>query len=221
MKSISVVFILFCFSTPAFLQEKQNRSSSKNPQTIELTKDELPQTEEVAPNTPNAVSEKFFFKDINRRTDKAKLKSLTETEVAKNDIEVRLWFKVAFIKLEGMVLKRTKNVWSAVYLDTNYVSKRYLYPIIKYNRPKSGWDKMWQKLLKAEILTLPDADSIKCNNNSPDGETYIVELKKGNNYRTYMYVNPAPPPLDRCREAGQIVEIYKTIFHEFGIERIG
>jgi hypothetical protein len=219
MKVIFLVFILFCSRTSVFLQEKQNRNPSKSPQTNETAKAETQQNEVVVPDASNADWEKYFFKEIDKRTKKAKLKRLRETEIAEDDIEIRLWLKPPFnIKLEGMILKRTKNVWSAVYLDSKYVSKRFIYPIIKYSEPKSGWEKTWQKLLNAEILTLPDAESIKCNHLVPDAETYIVELKKGDNYRTYKYDAPGSLSLKNCRADDQIVEIYKTIFQEFGID---
>ncbi len=217
MKNIFLAFVLLSSCTSASLQETRNSNlASQTPQTIEIPKIE-PRVEEVVSDIPKAFWEKIFFEGINERTDEARIKSLRKTSLAKDDLEVRVWMGFGLTKLEGFILKRINKNWSAVRIMADYDSKKFINRNIKLNEPKSGWEKTWQKLIDAEILTLPDAKSINCNAGATDGFSYVVELKKGNNYRTYMYENPNPNSTNKCREANQILEIDKIIVQEFGI----
>jgi hypothetical protein len=88
--------------------------------------------------------------------------------------------------------------------------------------PKSGWNRVWQSLVDAGILTLPDAAEVNCNPRVFDGISYVVESNINMTYRTYMYGNPwyaKPPEYKRCDEARRMILIGKIIGEEFGLER--
>jgi hypothetical protein len=92
-------------------------------------------------------------------------------------------------------------------------------PFGKYRKelqaPKSGWTNAWQRLIDAEILTLPDASSIRCEVGITDGKSYVVEVNKDRTYRTYMYDNPNHA---KCAEAKQMIKLGEVIAEEFGLE---
>ena len=80
--------------------------------------------------------------------------------------------------------------------------------------PKSGWDVLWNKLVDAGILTLPDSPRPQCPTEALDGISYIVETNVNRTYRTYMYSNPK---LMKCPEAKQILRIEETLGDEFSL----
>jgi hypothetical protein len=221
MKQIFLTFILLSSCASASLQEQRLGNSSNPTPTSnvrKITEESKRKTEEIIPDIPKAGWEKIFFEAIDERTDEAGITSLRKTVLTEDDIEIRVWMGFGLTKLEGFIMKRVRQNWSAKYIKADYISKKFVNRNIELNAPESGWEKTWQKLVDSEILTLPDAASINCNPQATDGFSYVVELKKGNNYRTYMYENPAMDFPNKCREAGRMLEIAKIIFEDFNLK---
>lgn len=175
-------------------------------------------SEDIVSDIPKTFWEKIFFEAIDERSKEAKIKSLRETNIASEDIQVRIWMGFGLSKLEGFILNRTENTWSATRIAADFVSKKFVNKNTKLNEPKIGWNPAWQKLLSARILTLPDSESIKCMAGAIDGFSFVVEAKKGNNYRTYMYDNPHISAKNGCKEAEQMNEIYKILQSDYGLK---
>lgn len=158
--------------------------------------------------------EPIFFEEINERARLSNLKTLREGPLPDGDFEVRIWHGFGRTALEGFVLKRTGDQWSAMHLDGIYSSL----PRNRYDRilrtPKSGWEKCWQRLEKTGILTLPDASAIGCDTSVMDGMSYVVEFNRVGIYRTYLYDNPS---YAKCHEAKQMIKIANIISKEFGV----
>ena len=72
-------------------------------------------------------------------------------------------------------------------------------------------------MLRHQLLTLPSASSIKCEAMYEDGYSYVVEIKKGDAYRTYSYDNPSAKFENRCSEADEILEIASIITNDYGV----
>ena len=70
-------------------------------------------------------------------------------------------------------------------------------------------------MLRHKLLTLPDAKTIKCEAGFEDGYSYVVEVKKGASYRTYMYDNPDGKFENRCPEADEILAIARIVRDEY------
>jgi hypothetical protein len=174
-------------------------------------------SENVVSDIPKNFWEKLFFEEIDERSKEAKIKSLRKTKVNSEDIEVRIWMGFGLSRLEGFILKRTENNWSAMHIATDYVSNKFINRNKELSEPQIGWNPAWEKLLSAQILTLPDAQSINCMAGATDGFSFVVEAKKGDNYRTYMYENPDVIKKD-CKEAAQMIEIYKILETDYGLK---
>ena len=206
---LSVILLSCCSVTT----RQENQASIIVDQTNQATP--IPKakhrSEEIVPNIPKASWEKSYFESINELSDKAGFKSLRNTALAKDDLEVRLWMGFGITQLEGFILKCIKNEWSAIQINEDHRN-------IRLDEPKSGWAQTWQKLVDSETLTLPDAESINCNPRDTDGFSYVVELKKGNNYRTYMYENPDGGFENKCKEAAQMENIIKIIVQDYGFK---
>ncbi len=74
---------------------------------------------------------------------------------------------------------------------------------------------MWQQLVDADILDLPDASEVNCSLDSLDGIAFVIETNSDMTYRTYKYGNPM---LAECDEAKRIMKISEIIYEEFGLE---
>ena len=160
--------------------------------------------------------EAIFFEGINKRTNAANLPALRTLNLPYGDLEARLWVGFGVGGEDGIILRRSSKRWSALHIHGMYNRD----PPAKYQEqsklgvPKSGWEKMWQRLVDAGILTLPDASEIGCNTYIVDGVCYVVETNTNKTYRTYMYDNPQ---YAKCGEAKQMIEISEILFDEFGL----
>lgn len=178
-----------------------------------------PLVENVVPDAPGASRQPIHYQTIDERTKIADIGRLRDLALSADDIEVRIWGGFGKTGVEGFVLRRYDQVWSAyqfVYERTAEGKPGY---ITKPKEPLSGWDLTWRSLIESKILTLPNARSIGCDGEFLDGFSYVVEIRNGTNYRTYHYGNPMEAFTNRCKEADAILAIAKTINQEFGMPR--
>ncbi|HKO60487.1 MAG TPA: hypothetical protein VJV03_04950 [Pyrinomonadaceae bacterium] len=171
---------------------------------------------------PNEAWVPIFFegtgaasKPINELTREAKLPSLRTIRMRGDDLEVRVWVGFGLQGVDGLVLRRSSNQWSAIHLHG--MADRPPFPSSqqKLDAPKSGWEAAWRKLVEAGILTLPDASELRCRTYIKDGTSYIVETNMNSTYRTYLYDNPK---YARCNEARQMIRIGEMIGDEFSLD---
>jgi hypothetical protein len=186
---------------------------------------QIEQTPPAVIPTPQRVSEEFvankpvrkpgFWETIDSRTKQAGIQRLREIRLQDDDLEVRLWIGFGVKVLNGFVLKRTNDKWSAYHLSVNYDDPKHWRPTsVPLREPIIGWNKSWLSLVENNILTLPDATSINCEKPMLDGISYVVEIRKGENYRTYSYGNPE---LNKCAEARSMVAIADIIQRDYGV----
>lgn len=222
MKYLLLLLSFVCLSCCNYAnnQENQNKSVSNEENTPSPPPHFQNKPEIINSDIPKASWEKIYFEGINERTDEAGLKSLRKTTLDKDDLEVRIWIGFGITTLEGFILRRIKDQWSAIYITGNYKSDKFINRNINLEEPKEGWNQTWQKLLNAEILNLPDAESINCNEGATDGFSYVLELKKGQNYRTYMYESPDMLISEKCKENIKIQNIIKIINQDYNIKNI-
>ena len=163
---------------------------------------------------PKDIWEPIFFQAIDERAKHDRLKTLRSGALPGDDLEVRVWHGFGVTALQGFVLKRTGGRWSAIHLrgitraTPSQESQQTLQP------PKSGWERFWQRLRDAGILSLPDAAAIGCSVLINDGMSYVVEYNSNGIYRTYMYDNPK---FAKCGEAKRMIEIGEIIAEEFDV----
>lgn len=156
------------------------------------------------------------FEEINKRAKLAKLGNLRRVSLPEDDLELRVWIGFGVIPLEGFVIKRSSGRWLSTHLRS--ISPRLARR--DYQRtlqaPKSGWEPFWQHLTNEGVLTLPDSSELKGEILAADGESFVVEVKRGNSYRTYRYSNP---DLQQWPEAKSILGIVQTVLDEFDVQR--
>ena len=164
---------------------------------------------------PNASWEPIFFKSLETRIKQINLPRLRAIVLPnKDDLEVRFWIDVLPSRLDGVILRRINNEWSAIRIQGT--SERQDFPLSQKQLavPKSGWDGAWKKLLGAGVMTLPDASEVNCNVIMIDGLAFVIETNFNWSYRTYAYGNPQ---IAKCNEAKQIISIAQIIFDEFAL----
>jgi hypothetical protein len=166
-------------------------------------------------------SDVLLSPDINERLAKVNLRSLRTVLLPDGEFEVRVWVGFGGRGEDCLILHHFSGQWSAINLQRMGETPPFKYSLITLSSPKSGWNKAWQRLVDAEILTLPDAVEAKCDHAVPDGVSYAVESNINMAYRTYYYSNPwyDKPWYKRCNEAKQMILIGKIIGEEFGLER--
>jgi hypothetical protein len=153
-------------------------------------------------------------KSINERTKESNLASLRTISLPDEDLEVRVWIGFGLQGVDGFILRRSSNQWSALYL--NGMAERPPFPNsqVALGAPKSGLEPAWQSLMRTGIVTLPDAAAVGCDNHGKDGTSYVVEINMNKTYRTYQYHDPN---YAKCDEAKQMVKIGELIADEFGL----
>jgi hypothetical protein len=173
-------------------------------------KNERPSREAVS----NNGWEVSFFPALEERTREVGLPKLERNVAGASDRELRFWYDAHPNLINGFVIRRTGDVWSArgIRQSQNWWPS----PLIQdaLGAPKSGWDAFWKKLTDAGILTLPDSYEINCTSGALDGGAYVVEVLTKEGYRTYRYDNPQ---LGACAEAKIMVSIEAILAHEFTI----
>lgn len=144
---------------------------------------------------------------------------LRENILPDNDLEVRFWVGFGLYGNDGLILKRDSGNWSAVnlrqmlcHVEEDGKDKRGKFTL---EPPKSGWNTLWQKLIDAGVLTLPDSSKLKYEGGVLDGKGYVIETNYDYLYRTYHYPNPDN---EKLKEAKQMIKIGEIIADEFGLE---
>lgn len=159
--------------------------------------------------------------NIDGRLAKANLPSLRAVLLPDGDFEVRVWIGFGINGEDCFILRHFSGQWSANHLQGMAEAPPFPNSLTPLSSPKSGWNKAWHRLIDAGILTLPDADEVKCNPAVIDGIGFVVESNMNMTCRAYSYGNPwydNPPLYKRCNEAKQMILIGKIIGEEFGLE---
>lgn len=154
-------------------------------------------------------------KPINQRAAESNLPLLKTVVLPNSDLEIRVWVGFGITGVDGLVLRRSADQWSAIHLHG--MARREPFPNSQENlgSPKSGWQQLWKQLSDAGVLTLVDSFSIECNPGVLDGKSYVVETNTNRTYRTYAYPNPR---YAKCEQAKQMVKIGEIISTEFGLD---
>ena len=175
--------------------------------------DHVTQNRAIAP-TPAPTPNDMISGGIDRVSRLARLSALKSAKLARNDREVRVWYGFGLILLEGFVIKRNNNQWSAFHLKADGHNPRYITKVarIQLQVPKSGWEKCWQRLADAGILTLPSG----IEEPDPDDEGFYVETMTDGSYRNYEYFSPE---YSKAPNAKLMLAIGDIISEEFGLAR--
>lgn len=216
MIKVSIIIISFFLSACDIPLVEQNKELQSPTPKSELRTD-----------IPNDSWVKFFFGEMPGKVrpglDKVAgqngLSILREAVLPDNDLEVRIWVGFGKYGNDGLILRRNSGNWTALNLREMLC---HIKEIGKDERgkyelesPKSGWETLWQKLIDANILTLPDSSVLEYEDGAVDGKSYVVETNYDYLYRTYQYPNPKYVEL---KEARQIMKIGEIIADEFGLE---
>jgi hypothetical protein len=165
---------------------------------------------------PKSGWARIFFNLIDRVTEKAAISELRKESLPADDIEIRIWRGFGLSNLEGIVLKRTDNRWSATHLKAdNYNLPVENVEVIPLGEPNSGWESFWKQINDKRLLDLPDPSEINCEVSMIDGTGHVVEINRNRVYRTFRYHTAN----NKCAEARQMSEIGELIGVEFDTGR--
>ena len=167
---------------------------------------------------PDAAWEPSFFEALGERIKEINLPSLRTVPLRGSDLEVRFWYDARPDDINGFVIRRFDNQWSAI--GVRQASERHSSPVMQetLGTPESGWDTAWKRLVDLGILTLPDGSSkVNCQVEVLDGGGFVVETNVMGIYRTYRYANPQ---LAKCDEATRILAIEEIFADQFGLNQV-
>jgi hypothetical protein len=202
--SVVVLFAGALVMTPFFSHEKEMPPEARLSSTIQ------------GPESRAAVSgwEDSFFSALEERTERIGLSNLKTSVIGAEEVELRFWYDARPDTINGFVIRRSGDVWSARGIRQSRNS--WPSPLIQeaFGVPKSGWNAFWKQLTDAGILTLPDSIEINCTSGALDGGAYVVEVLTKQGYRTYRYDNPQ---LGGCTEAKTLVSIERILADELTI----
>lgn len=163
---------------------------------------------------PERTPDEILSREIDRAAKLAGLPSLKAANFAQGDAEIRVWYGFGLIALEGFIVQRVNNQWSAFHLKADHHSMRYAKKVerIQLPAPKSGWESCWQRLVDAGVLTLQSGT----DGPDPDAEGFYVEIMDGGSYRDYLYNSPE---YSEAPNAKRMVAIGNIVSNEFGLAR--
>ena len=162
-----------------------------------------------------ATWERVYFREINKCARASKLRSLRAATLTDRDLEVRVWALDNLNGVEGFVLRRSGDRWSAMHLKALSPAL----PRSEYKEdlqsPKSGWESFWKQVVGEGILSLSDSSELEGYNFMiKDGFSYVVEINANQSYRTYHYDNP---DMQARGEAKKMLRIGYIIAEEFAL----
>ena len=163
---------------------------------------------------PELTPDETFSREIDHLSKLAGPRFLKSSNLARGDTDARVWYGFGLVLLEGFAIKRTNNQWSAFHLKANEANPRYITKVarIQLPAPKSGWEKCWQRLTDAGILTLPSGTEAP----DPDAEGFYVETMADGSYRNFEYTSPE---YSESPNAKRMLAIGDIIFEEFDLGR--
>lgn len=214
---VLIFFLASCYEMPQDIEVSTKPIPTPTLTEFERIKREK-YVEQVKKDVEESIKEESTFYGLSK---------LSEKNFANEDLEIRLWRFSAFGDRDLVfVLTRIKEIWSAKIVQRMIDQKIILSNIsnkIRYAKfferklenPKSGWDSLLQKLIKEDILTLPDGSEVNVEP-MPDGWSFTVETKVENKYRAYSY--NGPEVFEEIIEAQQMVKIISIISEEFNLD---
>jgi hypothetical protein len=164
---------------------------------------------------PEARWERIYFETINEATNLGELEELRDVALKSDDIEIRVWRGFGATGLEGVILERKDDKWSAAHIEIGHNANsgtRKLMEFRDLNSPETGWESFWKQLDEKGIMTLPDPTDESCSYGWIDANSYVVEINYNKIYRTYKY----PDGIKGCGDnAKRMEEIGEIIGSEF------
>lgn len=133
----------------------------------------------------------------------------------KGDEEVRIWMGFGITYLQGMILRKKAEKWSATRLLSALPNRPKSRWAKAYVAPKSGWATFLTKAETLGLWTLPDDSTLpqKDRKEVMDGFSYVVEIQREGKYRAYQYDNPEYQT--QWPESKRILAIGKLLEQEF------
>lgn len=168
---------------------------------------------------PKATWEPIFFRSIDERAGIGGLPSLRTKRLPAADIEVRVWNGFGLTYLEGVVLRRKAETWSASWLPPTPPAKKALGMTQAISLSPDEFEALWSRLQSLDLLELPDDSELPQDGTHVlDGMSHVVEIQKDGLYRTYHYGNPTYHPT--WPEAKQMIAIVDTLESRLGLSAL-
>lgn len=164
--------------------------------------------------SPRTGWERVAFIQIDELAQIANLPRLQSTSLPNGDLEARFWSDAGYFGREGVVIRRANGAWSGTHVLGPSKYTDFKKSAHQMKPPHSGWDAVWQRLVEAHVLELPDASEVGCVVVGNDGVVFVFETKVNGAYRTYHYDNPM---FAKCEQAKDMIKLVQILKEEFDL----
>jgi hypothetical protein len=151
---------------------------------------------------------------VNKKLEGSTIKSLPNKEIPPNAEEIRIWVSLPYNDLHGVILSQANGEWAASYIPILGIGAKAT-TISPLKPPQDGWSAFWDKLEALEFYTLPDGEDVGANSPGFDVESAFIEIKKGSQYRAYVYIGYTR---SEKLEAKKLTKIIATLSEQFDLK---
>lgn len=137
--------------------------------------------------------------------------SLREKRLPANTYELRIWIGVSPDTTRGLIL--TEN--SALYLPPIGDIGQGRFEPARALAPETGWEAFWNDVGNSGLIYFPEEPEAEEVEPWNDSNVVIVEVRKGNNYRSVMYGFPCH---SKRRQAKLLINAIIRVSQRLGIE---
>ena len=146
-----------------------------------------------APPQPDTATASFFLDVVREIAAGLGLSDLAQSQSAPSDLEVRLWHGFGLFGVHGLIVTRQGPRWSAITVTpgppqmhpptrVRYISSRLADTV--------SWATTWAAVQQLGLERLPPVPLRDPTIMVNDGNSYVMEWRDGNRYRTAVYGNP-------------------------------
>jgi hypothetical protein len=157
----------------------------------------------------SAPKDDGFLKVTQGWERRSQLGDLLTRPMGADDVELRVWVGYGDgPPPSGLILRRTLGKWAAWDAQVTRVAVRESDDtlIVEQVARNADLEKAWRDAVRAGVLALPP----KRWRGAMDGGDYVIEVRRGNEYRASVIEVVDPPEVDADRQVKAIYKIVMT-----------
>lgn len=161
--------------------------------------------------------EKIAFKEIEERLSGSGVEPLQNHPAERGVLEVRFWVGLDTLPLRSVILKKANGGSKAFFLAPSFDPSRRDWAVRELHQPENGWDTLWSRLDQLHLFDLRDASELGMEHRYIDMTNVVVEIRRGENYRTYHLFGLGVAEEQKHEEVRNIKDICTMLSDEFDL----
>lgn len=172
--------------------------------------DRVPLRPEILPQEGELFLSDLFVPLIRWKNEDAGIEDLDARDIPEGAYEIRIYSIKSSTRrtdLELVVLTLSNGEIRSTHYPRSTLHSRSNRDAVTTVHPDPSF---WNALCRQGMFTLPDYTTIQDYPNVWDGVYYLVELKSGNAYRHYRYLNPSHSDSPEAKSMVRIINLLKA-----------